>query len=252
MVNINNKPNIKTDILKLLELYKGGNLGGEKMPEDENPWLDIHSRENYLYFTLPMALNYQRNSYKLWENAKLTYQDKTTVDCFFPELVVEMPIDDLRECLLKYKVAIQPNKQPIIWQTICTTIHEQFENDIRNLFIQEEFSVFNIKKRINENKTSFPYLSGKKILNYWLYVIEQYTDVKFIDREYITIAPDTHIIQASCKLGIINESEKTHPNIQDIVTERWQDILSEMGYCSIDLHTPLWLWSRGKFEVKIE
>jgi len=238
-------------IYKLLELYKAGILGGEKMPEDENPGLDIHSKENYLYFTLPMALNYQRNSYKLWESANQTYQDKSTADCFFPECVVNMPIDKLKEKLLKYKTALQPNKQPEIWKTICNTIHEQFYNDIRNLFIQENFSVFKIKKYINENKSTFPYLSGKKILNYWLYVMEKYTDVKFFDREHITVAPDTHVIQASWKLGIIDESEKLLPNIQDVVSERWKNILSETEYCPIDIHTPLWLWSRGKFEIII-
>lgn len=41
--------------------------GMDKMPEDENPALDKSTKENYLYFTLPMALNYQRNSYMLWE-----------------------------------------------------------------------------------------------------------------------------------------------------------------------------------------
>lgn len=245
------KAKVKADILKLVDLHKAGKLGGEKMPEDENPSLDIHSRENYLYFTLPMALNYQRNSYKLWECAKQTYQDKTTSDCFFPELVTEMSADDLRERLLKYKVALQPNKQPVIWKTICTAVHEQYGSDIRNLFIQENYSVFKIKKRINENKASFPYLGGNKILNYWLYVMEQYTDVKFIDREHITVAPDTHIIQASCKLGIIDESEKARADIQDLVSERWQSILSETGYCPIDIHTPLWLWSRGKFKTII-
>jgi len=244
-----NKEKIRADILKLLELYKTGKLGGEKMPEDENPCLDICSRENYLFFTLPMALNYQRNSYKLWESANKTYQDKATAACFFPEHVLEMPLDDLRSSLLKYKVAVQPNKQPVIWKTLCATIHEQFDNDIRNLFIQEGFSVFRIKKRINGNKATFPYLGGKKILNYWLYVMEQYTDVRFVDREHISIAPDTHVIQASRQLGIIDESEKTRQDIQDIVSERWADILSGTEYCPIDIHTPLWLWSRGKFEV---
>lgn len=37
------------------------------MPEDANPNLEKNSLENYLYFTLPMALNYQRNSYTLWK-----------------------------------------------------------------------------------------------------------------------------------------------------------------------------------------
>ena len=48
-------------------MYLSGLLGGEIMPEDANPSLPKHSTENYLYFTLPMALNYQRNSYTLWE-----------------------------------------------------------------------------------------------------------------------------------------------------------------------------------------
>ncbi len=48
-----------------MEMYKRGELGGEIMPEDSNPHLNKDSLENYLYFTLPMALNYQRNSYTL-------------------------------------------------------------------------------------------------------------------------------------------------------------------------------------------
>ena len=53
-------------IEKLYNLYKSGKLGGDIMPEDSNPHLYIDSKENFLYFTLPMALNYQRNSYTLW------------------------------------------------------------------------------------------------------------------------------------------------------------------------------------------
>lgn len=245
------KAKIQADIFKLLDLHTGGKLGGEKMPEDENPGLNISSKENYLYFTLPMALNYQRNSYKLWEAANHTYEDELTADCFCPQAVIQISLELLREKLLKYKVALQPNKQPIIWRTLCSTIHEQFNDDIRNLFIQEKFSVANIKKYITENKSRFPYLGGKKILNYWFYVLEQYTDISFADRENISIAPDTHIIQASLKLGIIEETELDRQDLQDIVAERWQEILKDTCYCPIDIHTPLWLWSRGKFKVII-
>ena len=54
----------KVDILYMM--WKKGKLGGEIMPEDENPHFDSYSKENYLYFTLPMALNYQRNSYPMY------------------------------------------------------------------------------------------------------------------------------------------------------------------------------------------
>lgn len=209
-------------VYALLEAYNSGKLGGEKMPEDENPALDQSARENYLYFTLPMALNYQRNSYTLWECANNTYKD-----------------------------ALQPNKQPIIWKTLCETIENDFAGDIRKLFSENEYSVCQIKDYISKNKKKFPYLGGKKICNYWLYVMEQYTDVKFVDRENITVAPDTHVIQASERLGIISLEETGQGNVQEIVAQRWQEILKGTDLVPIDIHTPMWLWSRGKFVVEI-
>ena len=233
--------NVIFDINKvyaLIDAYKSGRLGGEKMPEDENPALDKSAKENYLYFTLPMALNYQRNSYMLWECANKTYKDSETTDVFDTKAVIKMDEQRLREKLVKYKVALQPNKQPIIWRTLCETI----END---------YSVQNIKTYIARNKKKFPYLGGNKICNYWLYVMEQYTDVTFVDRENITVAPDTHVIQASERLGIISSEETGQGNVQEIVAQRWQEILKGTDLVPIDIHTPMWLWSRGKFVVEI-
>jgi hypothetical protein len=221
------------------------------MPEDENPALDKRSKENYLYFTLPMALNYQRNSYTLWECANKTYHDVKTADVFDTNIVANMEEQQLREKLLKYKVALQPNKQPIIWKTICETIENDFAGDIRNLFIDNDYSVQKIKAYIAKNKKKFSYLGGNKICNYWLYVMEQYTDLKFIDRENITVAPDTHVIQASEKLGVISLEEARQGTVQEIVAARWQELLKGTDLVPIDIHTPMWLWSRGKFEVEL-
>lgn len=141
-------------------------LGGEKMPEGETPGLDKKSKENYLYFTLPMALNYQRNSYTLWECANKTYHDVETSDVYDINAVVNMDELQLREKLLKYKVALQPNKQPIIWRTLCETIENDFAGDIRKLFCDNDYSVQKIKLYIAKNKKKFPYLGGNKICNY--------------------------------------------------------------------------------------
>lgn len=238
-------------VYALIDAYKSGKLGGEKMPEDENPTLDKSSKENYLYFTLPMALNYQRNSYMLWECANKTYKDSETTDVFDAKAVINMDEEQLREKLVKYKVALQPNKQPIIWRTLCETIENDFVGDIRKLFSDNDYSVQKIKTYIARNKKNFPYLGGNKICNYWLFVMEQYTDVKFVDRENITVAPDTHVIQASEKMGIISAEEARQGNVQEIVAQRWQEILNGTELVPIDVHTPMWLWSRGKFVVQI-
>lgn len=236
-------------VYDLIDAYKQGKLGGEKMLEDENPLLDKSSKENYLYFTLPMALNYQRNSYTLWESANKTYKDIDTADVFDIKAVVAMDEQILREKLVKYKVALQPNKQPIIWRTICETVENDFAGDIRLLFSENDYSVQKIKEYFSKNKKKFPYLGGNKICNYWLYVMKQYTDVKFVDRENITVAPDTHVIQASEKMGIISAEEVAKGNVQEIVASRWQEILKGTDLVPIDVHTPMWLWSRGKFSI---
>lgn len=221
-------------VYTLIDAYKQGKLGGEKMPEDENPSLDKSSKENYLYFTLPMALNYQRNSYTLWECANKTYKDMDTTDIFDTKAVVTMDEQILREKLVKYKVALQSNKQPIIWRTLCETVENEFQGDIRLLFSENDYSVKRIKEYIANNKKKFPYLGGNKICNYWLYVMEQYTDVKFVDRENITVAPDTHVIQASERLGIISTEGVAHGNVQEIVANRWQEILKGTDLVPID------------------
>lgn len=92
----------KVDILYLM--WKQGKLGGEVMPEDANPGLERKSLENYLYFTLPMALNYQRNSYTLWENALKTYNDEQTKFVFNPQLCLEKILKKYNMHLLNIKL----------------------------------------------------------------------------------------------------------------------------------------------------
>lgn len=184
------------------------------MPEDANPHLDKSSLENYIYFTLPMALNYQRNSYKLWKSALNTYNDKETNFVFNPKICLEKSFEEVQYALIKYKIALQKQKQ-------------------------------------KENKKKFPYLSGTKICNYWLYVIYQYTDRKYKNIDHLTVAPDTHIIQATYRLGLITNKELNKNDVQLIVVDRWNELFKETKYNPIDIHTPLWLWSRNGFkEVK--
>ena len=123
--------------------------------------------------------------------------------------------------------------------------------DIRNLFVINGYSVKRIKEYIQNNKKDFPYLGGNKICNYWLYVLEQYTDIKFVNRENITVAPDTHVIQASQQLGVITAEESQLASVQTLLAERWESLLKCTDLKPIDVHTPMWLWSRGKFKVNI-
>ncbi len=244
---------MKEEILKkvdiLYDMYKQGSLGGDFMPEDENPHLEKGSLENYLYFTLPMALNYQRNSYTLWESANKTYQDKETNFVFSPKEVLKRTIEEVQYALTKYKVALQKNKQTEIWITLCRTFVDLFDGDIRKLFFQLNHDVDRIRDFIQkENKKKFPYLSGTKICNYWLYVLWQYTSQEYKNIEHLTVAPDTHVIKSTYRIGLITEEELQKNDVQQIVIERWNQLFEGTKYKPIDIHTALWLWSRNGFK----
>lgn len=244
-----NNNEILNNVHILIKMYKDGLLGGEVMPEDSNPLLDKESLENYNYYTLPMALNYQRNSYKLWESANQTWNDKETNFVFDTKKVCECTFEQVQKALIKYKVALQQNKQTEIWIKLSNTINELFDGDIRKLFEINCYDVNKIRNYIQkENKLKFPYLSGNKICNYWLYVLYQYTGIKFQNIEELTVAPDTHVIKASYRLGVINDKELESNNVQLIVIDRWNELLKNTEYHPIDIHTPLWLWSRNGFK----
>lgn len=243
------KNQILDSVEKLIKMYKDGKLGGEVMPEDANPKLKKSSIENYLYFTLPMALNYQRNSYTLWKSALNTFEDIDTKFVFSPKECIKRSFEEVQSALVKYKLALQKQKQTEIWIKLCKTFIDLFDGDIRKLFEMYENDVDKIRDYIQkENKKSFPYLSGNKICNYWLYVIYEYTDTRYKNIEKLTVAPDTHVCKATFKLGLINEEEFNSSNVQLIVIDRWQKLFNNTRYNPIDIHTPLWLWSRNGFK----
>ena len=233
---------------RLMDMYEKGELGGEIMPEDANPHFEPSSLENYLYFTLPMALNYQRNSYKLWESALRTYDDMETRFVFDPKLCLERSFGAVQQALIKYRIALQKQKQTEIWMSLCETFVELFDGDVRKLFDEQENDVDKIRNFVQkENKKKFPYLSGAKICNYWLYVIYQYTDREYRNMEGLTVAPDTHVCRATHRIGLITDEEFNSSNVQQIVIDRWRELLEDTEYKQIDVHTPLWLWSRNGF-----
>jgi hypothetical protein len=219
------------------------------MPEDTHPVFN-NQEEKLLYYTLPMALNYQRNSYKLWEAAKQTWEEEGSKQVFDIKWVNEHSEEDLRKKLLKYKLALQPNKHINTWKKISETIYNNWST-ISQL-IQECNMDFLCLKNIvqKEYKKGFPYLSGPKIFNYWSYILTQYCNIELKNRNFIEIAPDTHIIQASVKLEILDE-ESSDKLSRDEISKIWRELLEGTGINPIDVHSPLWFWSRGGFKVKV-
>lgn len=245
----------QTTILKkcqeILKAYREGRLGNCVMPEDTNPGFDETQKEERLsYFTLPMSLNYQRNSYKLWEAALNTYKDSETKDVFDLKKVAGFSPDFLRAKLVKHKLALQPTKHITTWLTIAQTISKNWGTFEQMLEVSgKDFLI--LKETIQKNfKKGFPYLSGTKIFNYWSFIISKYGQVELKNRHFIEVAPDTHVIKGSIVLGIISEDESSKISREEIC-QRWRSLLEGSGIDPIDMHSPLWFWSRNNFEIKL-
>lgn len=236
----------------LLTAYKNGELGQTKMPEDSNPGFLENERELRLaYFTLPMALNYQRDSYKLWESVLKTYYDEETRAVFDVSKVCMLDEDKLRGYLTKYKVALQPNKHIHTWKTIAKTVYDNF-GSFENLMQKSDNDYLKLRKIIQVDlKKGFPYLSGPKIFNYWSFIMKEYGKIPLKNSDYIEIAPDTHITNCSVILGVITKEEAEKLS-KDKISERWRETLKDTGIDPIDMHPPLWFWSRNGFLFKLE
>jgi hypothetical protein len=103
---------ILADAVTLHAMWRRGALGGEVMPEDAHPPLDPASEALARYFTLGMTLNYQRSSYVLWKACTAAFDDPETGWVFDPAAVAASAETDLREALLKHRVALQPTRHP--------------------------------------------------------------------------------------------------------------------------------------------
>ena len=232
---------------KLLKAYKSGELGQTKMPEDSHPNFGVGQSELKLaYFSLPMALNYQRDSDKLWESTLKTWQDEETREVFNVQLASQVSEERLRACLAKYKVALQPNKHIATWNKIATVIAEEW-GGFDGLLNATNEDYLSLKELVQKrHKKQFPYLSGPKIFNYWSYILGEFCDIKLKNREYIEIAPDTHVVRCSVLLDVITEKEaQTLP--VEMIAERWRMLLSETDITPIEMHAPLWFWSMNGF-----
>lgn len=238
--------NILSRVQKLYRLFQEG-----KIPtlahHEVHPELNKGSRENYLYFTLPPCINFQRNSPAMWRSALATWNDPKTNYLFFPEKVVKTSYEKVQADLLKYKLSLQRNKHTHIWTTICGTLNKFFDNDPRELLKSGGHDVVNVVNLVQKDKKEFfTHLRGPKMTNYWLYILSCYTDMKLSNMHEISIIPDTHVLQCSSHLGITNEKSTAEQ-----AAIAWKTLLAGSDITPVQMHPVLWNWSRNDFKPEV-
>lgn len=231
---------------RLIRLYKEGELGGTS--HEVHPNLPRGSRENFLYFTLAPAINFQRKSEGLWHSAFKTYVDSETSFVFEPSAVTRGE-EAFRLALTKHRLALQTYKHVSIWFTISKTLYERYDSDPRNVLTESEYDVVRIIDSLQRQKERFPYLNGPKLSNYWLYILSCFTDVRFSNKHEISVIPDVHVTKATQYLGLISYDKLPDPLR---VANVWKQFLEGTDISPSDLHAPLWRWSRRDFKPALQ
>jgi len=245
-----NKELILKKCKKLLYAYRNWLLGDVSMPEDAHP-IFIDNETRLVYFTLPMSLNYQRNSFGLRNSVLISYNDIVTRDVFDIWISANLTDEDLRVKLLKHKIALQPNKHINTRSRISKTIYEN-RWSIWWLLEACEYDFLKLQELVQKkHKKWFPYLSGPKIFHYWCFILWEYCDILLKNTSYIQIAPDTHVMQSSVKLWVLSQ-EEIDTFSRDAISQRWREVLADTGTDPIHMHSPLRFWSRSGFEYDIK
>lgn len=241
---------LHTTCQQLIQAYHDGLLGNMTMPEDIHPDFNNNQESRLCFFTLPMSLNYQRNSYTLRESTTTSYQDLDTQLIFDLSRCTKASTDLLRAKLLLHKVALQRNKHVSTRQTIATTIYNNWWS-VTWLLEVANYDFLQLQQLVQiKHKKWFPYLSWPKIFHYRSYILWEYCDIALTNRQYIQIAPDTHVIQCSVNLWVITQIESTTLTT-DQISERRRSILTWSDIDPIDMHSPLWFWSRNNFSYQL-
>lgn len=242
-----NRREILAKIHKLIDLWDKKQIPTMTTQHEVNPGLEKSERLNYVYFTLPPSLNFQRSSPAMWQAALKTWEDSETNYLFYPERVVEQSFEKLSKDLTKHRLGLQPNKHTEIWQKLSITLNKLYKNDPREVLRTADYDVRKILDLLQQtNKKDFPYISGAKMVNYWLYILSKYTDVKLQNMQEISIIPDTHVMQCTIKLGMADKElppEKT--------AALWKEVLAGTDIYPVNLHPVLWNWSRADFEPAV-
>ena len=229
-------------VRRLLAAFDAGEIPTLAQHE-VHPDVPLGSRENYLYFTLPVCINFQRSSPAMWAAALRTWEDETTRYVFFPERLAMTPIEKVRADLVKHGLALQPNKHMLIWTTIAATFHDFYNDDPRQFLAEAEYDAEKLIQLLQKtHKARFPYLSGPKLSNYWPYILSHFTDAVFENAHVISIIPDTHVIKSSVHLGLVAAEANSL-----IVEAAWRELLKGSGIAPTQVHPVLWNWSRNKF-----
>ncbi len=197
----------------LYKAFRSEGIHGQKaMPGDLMPeGMARGSREHLLFITLTTAINDQRDSFELWKNSCLTYDNPKTRYLFEPAELSRVPFNRIIRDLHRYRLSRNPIKDAQIWVTITTTFLQKYDDDPTNLLLSCDYKADRILQELLEGrhgrgrkkKPDFPNLGGPTMAPLWMGMLRENLDCPLVNMEKIPLPADIHVAAATLTLGVV-------------------------------------------------
>jgi hypothetical protein len=225
-----------------------GLFGQAVMPEEVLPKdIERGSNEHLMFITLTVSIDYQRDAPALWESSRRTLQDPSTRWIFSPDEVVKRSDKDLIEAMSKYNLSKKDYKDAIeIWKPVARAFHDRFGSDPRILLEENGYDAVRLYDSVKSRyKSSFPYLSGNKILPLWIRMMYDVLHIELKRIEEIPLPVDIHVARSTFSIGGLRG--RFVGTIQEVFNEIdavWKGACVSIGIYRLQLDEPLWNLSK--------
>ncbi len=180
----------------------------------------VSDRDVRLYTTFVAAMDRARDATSLWNNGLRLFRDHP--ELFDPSVVLEMPIQELREILSVYKVSQRHGPDSDAWGVIARSLVSR-ESPVRRVIdsgFGDAKELLDDLRSSDRGQTCFPLLRGEKIGPMWVRMLAYPGGAKIDNIDIIPVAVDVHVRRVTENLGITKTSgisqEITKPVIHSI------------------------------------
>jgi len=121
------------------------------MPEDIMPKGVVRGTlERFMFITLTVSIDYQRDAPALWKASRKTFEDPETRYLFDPKALYGTPPRKIIEDMQKYGLSKKTQKDAYIWRTIGVTFYKKWNGDPRNFLQSCNWDAQTILKRLKK------------------------------------------------------------------------------------------------------
>lgn len=237
-----------------------GIQGRTDMPEDIIPqYVPRGSLAHYLFITLTVSIDYQRDAIELWENSRKTYEDPTTQYLFDPQSLHETAPGKIIEDMKKYGLSRKAQKDAYIWRTVGVTFYKKWMGNPENFLTDCQWDAPTILSRLKsdnhlQNERSvpdYPYLRGSKIGPLWVRMLRDNVGASGLKNlNQVPIPVDIHVARATLALGVvrgqvIDRLEVLFDEIRTIWSQSVEGLTAKnKPMIALDLDEALWHLSK--------